>query len=39
MFFEKIKNVPVQDYDQKFLEFLRVFSIKAFEMFYEMKNI
>ena len=36
--YEKIKTVSYQQYDEKFLAFLKEFTLKALENFYEYKN-
>lgn len=35
LFYEKVKAVPQQQYDEKFLLFLKEFTLKALDNFYD----
>ena len=37
-FYEKIHTVPSKQFDEKFLTFLKDFTLKALESYYETKN-
>lgn len=37
-FYAKIQTVPQQQFDEKFLNFLKEFTLKALENFYELKG-
>lgn len=38
LFFSKIQSVPIAQYDDKFLEFLKDFTMKSLESHYELKH-
>lgn len=39
LFFTKIQSVPTSQYDEKFLMFLKDFTQRALENYYDVKNV